>query len=63
MSFFEVSCVTQIQDTWHLEFEAIGILSVIAIHTQSGVLALALPTGSIIIKGLDDLRPLMPLSS
>jgi 4'-phosphopantetheinyl transferase EntD len=53
MSFFEVSHVVQKQDGWHIKFDAIGVLSVIAINTKSGVLALALPAGSTIIKGFE----------
>jgi len=53
MPFFEVSGVSKKQDGWHIYFDTIGVLSVIAVNTGSGVLALALPTGSSVINGFE----------
>ncbi len=55
MSLFEVSNIIQEQEIWHVYFDSLEVLSVIAANTKSRIVALALPTGSIIVNGLEAL--------
>ena len=55
MSLFEVSDIIQEQEIWHAYFDSLEVLWVIAANTKSRIVALALPTGSIIVNGLEAL--------
>jgi len=62
-SFFEVSGIIEKEGVWHVNFEQVDILTAVAIPiAKNGMmpkkyLALALPTGSKVISGLEDIKP------